>query len=463
MNDINKNILKYLDSKGKIKACLLHKLINHFCSVNSKYRVNKKYLFSCLLSLLSERKIEIIIVEPFDVEWKIDYVRNFTFLKAGRYYVRTFHKFIYPNMENFTNNYYIFDSRGLDFKNKSNREKICNGLLEIIKKNKNIKYKMIIYYPQNSNKLIIHEHLETPFQLSFDAINPPINQIYQGSKLSFKLEKQRSNLSIIKAFRSKYMCFYITLIESIHQVIIKFQEENRNFENNSKKLNESIKKFGYYCINYVNSDWVEIKKSNPYRWETFFRLFKFPFKILNLEFKTIRFYGRTFETANRFKFCIFIKKNHQDVISKLKNRGYEELANISEDKFIAIGLEQEICLPCPSIEHFYFIAKYICYFQLFLLFYHSFEYLKDINPKLRLTSKERNIFEIFFPVIDQLFDVSKEYVSKLLVFKYYTLNSDELEIIYNNILVNNVKLIETKMYKYFLIKHSSCPSLVNSE
>ena len=51
-----------------------------------------------------------------------------------------------------------------------------------------------------------------------------------------------------------------------------------------------------------------------------------------------------------------------------------------------------------------------------------------------------------------LFNVDFERVSNKLVFSYYVLDPDELEIIYNRFLVNKTRDIEKYLYKYFLLR-----------
>ena len=61
--EFRSEIIKYIESKGRIKATLLHKLENHFCK--SGMKVSRDFLVSHLFSMLRERIIDIIIPEPF--------------------------------------------------------------------------------------------------------------------------------------------------------------------------------------------------------------------------------------------------------------------------------------------------------------------------------------------------------------------------------------------------------------
>ena len=61
---------------------------------------------------------------------------------------------------------------------------------------------------------------------------------------------------------------------------------------------------------------------------------------------------------------------------------------------------------------------------------------------------------MFLPIMEPLFDVTKEKVSKRLVFSYYTLNPNELETLYNKFLVSKIRNIEKKLFNYFLLRCS---------
>lgn len=441
-------IIEYLISKGKIRACLFHKLLKRFCSANSSLKVRKRELISTLILMLKARKIEIIIAEPFDVDWELTHVNDFNFLKKGEYLTRTFRKWtesdvgVIPRMD------YLFDSRRIDFENDAKVSDSIAWLKKVIKNVPRIKYKMMVYFPEESRKLNIYENLEEAYYLDFTSINPPKSLIYSGQKIDIGREDQKDNLKIVQAYRLNYMCLYITLIEAIQEAIVKAQELRGDV------LKELVRKFAFYCIMFVRSDWVEITEGNPYRWETFFQAFRLPFKILNLEFKTMKFHGRTFESIDRYRYCIFIEKNEIALIQKLKTLGYEEFKEENTKDLVAIGMDHDIYIPCPSIEHFFFVFKYICYYHAFLLFHHSFDYMKELRPEFRFSRKEKALYEMFYPLMSDLFNIKSGIISKTLVFKYYTLDSRELEIVYNSFMISRIKKVETKLFKYFMLKYS---------
>ena len=406
------------------------------------------------MSILKTRKIEIIIAEPFDVDWKLTQVSDFKFLKKGEYLTRTFHEWNDPNISDIPSMEYLFDSRRIDFKNDAIINDSIAWLKMVIKKVPRIKYKMMIYFPEESRKINIYENLEEAYNLDFTSILPPKSLIYDGPKIDIYLDEQKENSKIVQAYRSNYMCLYITLIEAIQEAIVKAQILKEDI------LKELVRKFAFYCIMFVKSDWVETTEGNPYRWETFFQAFRLPFKILNLEFKTMKFHGRTFESTDRYRYCIFIKKNELDLIQRLKGLGYEEFKEENTKNLVAIGMDHDIYIPCPSIEHFFFVFKYICYYHAFLLFHHSFDYMKEIRPEFRLSRKEESLHEMFYPVMNDLFNIKSSTISKTLVFKYYTLDSRELEIIYNNFMISRIKQVETKLFKYFILKYSKIKNLI---
>ncbi|MFX1258995.1 MAG: hypothetical protein ACFFAN_14145 [Promethearchaeota archaeon] len=453
--ELKERVITYLKSKSVIRAVLLHKLEKRFCKSNSEFKVQKEVLISCLLFMMNERKIDIIIPELFKISWNKRFLENLMFLEEGIYFIRNFSNINEDFSKSLNKNNYYFDSRKLDFKKEDEIKEVIKNLKLIIKKIPQIKNKMIIYYPNGSKPLNIYDPLKTTsYNLKFMDFKEK-SQFSLNSKIAISLEQQKSYLAIIKSYRKNYMCFYITLIESIQKSILDIQKQKDKIKNYKKILRDFIKKFAYYCIMYVRSDWVEIDKPNPYRWETFFKHFKIPFKIITLDFKSIKFLGRTFESWCNFKYCIFIKKNFQEVIKNLKKFGYTVFTDENYGDKIAVGLDLETYIPCPTIEHFYFLFKYIYYYHLFLLFNHSFTYIKKVRPNIKLTEKERMLFKLFLPVMESLFNIQINKISNKLVFNYYTFNPDELEIIYNKYLLSNIKVIEKKLYNYYLIKYNS--------
>ena len=451
--NLKKEIINYLKSKGSIRAVLFHKLLHKFCTKKSQIKVKKAELISCLIQMMKNRLIEIIIPKLFEIDWGVEYISDLIYLQDGDYFKR---KFFLPSKEIQQFNVkdsYLFDSRTLKFKDLEVLKHATNWLVNIIKKYPKTKYKIMIYYPKKSNPLEIYGPFKGNYQLNFQDFAPPEDLIKTAKKFNISIEEQKSDLFIIQSFRKNYMCFYITLIESIQYEIMNLQKNEKNLEN-EETLQDLITKFGYYCILFVNSDWVKISEPNPYRWETYFISFKLPLKILNLEFKTIRFHKRTFECWIKYRYCIFMNQTETESINLLKEKGYQVFSDYSNNETKAIGGDHEIYIPCPSIEHFFFIFKYICYYHLFLLLHYSFNYLKTTLKNFKLASRDNELYDMFLPIMEPLFDVTKEKVSKRLVFSYYTLNPNELETLYNKFLVSKIRNIEKKLFNYFLLRCS---------
>jgi hypothetical protein len=447
-------IIQYLKSKEKIRAVLFHKLLKKFCNKRSQLKVRKAELISCLTHMMKERIIEIIIPDLFEVSWELKYLSDLSYLQDGDYYIRKFSQPSFKDDKLKSKDNYIFDSRSINFENRSLVDRTTKWLENVIKSYSKIKYKIMIYYPINSRPLKIYDLLKDSYKLSFQNFSPPEELIKKAKKIKIDVDEQKSDLFLIQSYRKNYMCFYITLIESIQYAIMNLLSRGIKEHNFDNKLKELINKFGYYCELFVNSDWVEILQPNPYRWETFFIKFGLPFKILNLEHKTIRFHRRTFECWIKYRYCVFINRNDFETITLLKKIGYQEFFDQSNEETIAIGGNHEVFIPCPSIEHFFFIFKYICYYNLFLLFFHTFSYLKKTLMNFKLTTKDQELYKTFLPVIEPLFGVKNKRISKRLVFSYYTLNPDELEIIYNKFLINKIRIIEKKLFNYFLLRCS---------
>jgi len=455
LNELRNQIIDYLISKGEIHAVLYYKLEKRFCNPKSKFNIGKDPLISYLFEMMNKRIIEIIIPEPFKITWEVKNLTALKFLKDGDYYTREFSPLNGGFFNAFNKNNYYFDSRLLDFTKKAETLKRIEFLKRIICKIPKLKNYLIIYYPPGSKPLNIYEPFEGDYIINFQDFqaNSYLNRSAKF-ELLIPLDQQKSDMSIIKNYRTNYMCVYITLIESIHKAIMNINYQKEKYKNYNEIVKDLITKFGYYCLMYVKSDWIDIKP-NVYRWESFFNSFDLPFKVIDLSFKNIRFYEGTFEFWIRFHYCIFIKKNYSNLIKHLKNLGYEEFEEENNNDYIAIGVNHDIFEPCPSIEHFYFLNKYLYYYHMFYLFYHCFEYIEETEINNKFKDNDREMYKIFLPVMESFFDVHDDKVSKKLVFNYYTYNSDELELIYNKFLLKNVKNIELKLFKYYLLKYNS--------
>jgi len=446
--EIIQRIISYLKSKGKIKAALLSKLSKHFCKYGAKSKnpISEEYLIQIIIELLRKRTIDIIIPELFSIHWEKKMLKGLKYFPNGVYYIRSPKKDL-DHLSNFETSYF-FDSRKLDFSSKKVLKEIIPELKKIIQLNDKIKKKIIVYYPKESLSLDIYgKNLKKYYELV--NWNNKINKKFMMNKsnIQYPLKNQRLDLSIMGKYRNSYMCFYITLIESLQKKIYDLQKSY------SEKKNVMIKyyteKFAHYCHVYVYSDWVEISKPNPLRWETFFNLYDLPIEILEFKFKSLNFHGNVFDSWIKLKIAVPIKKQYENLIEAFNQKG---LQNFSEsNEYIKMGFNIDIFLPCPSIEYFYFVVKYIYFYYLFLLFNYIFEYFEK-ELALEFSTKEQELYRIFSPVLGDLF--SKDDEENKLIFKFYTYNQSELELIYNKFLLKKIKNIEKKLFKYFLMKSS---------
>ncbi len=451
---LEKNIFEYLSKKGEIKAVLYHKLKKRMQIAVSELMDD---FDSLLLELMWGKKIEIIIPEICNIKWIKKDIVNTRFIKENtNYLVSTFlpiekQKFLSSN-----HNFYSFDSRKLNFFSKSCRERSKQYLLESFQEHPN---KIIIFNPVNSKPLNIYEPLEIPFKIQNTwEFKNSYQEAQDKVKFEIPFNDQIQGLEILKNFKTKFACAYITIIESIHKKIIEMQ--NKNVSKNSDLFKEYMKKFIYYCEMFIKSDWMFITDPNPGRWESFFVYFQIPFKIIDMKIKSIRFTDKTFETHNNIKYGI--KLNSQEDLNYLKQFGYEEFNGIKEDNQVIIGLDLNFIIPSPSIEYYYFIAKYIHYYHLFLLLNHSLQILEDKIKEKFTSSKEKKIYEYFLPILDSMFDIDQKKVKKNLIFKYYTTSYEELEVLYNFLLMRKIKNVEQKLTNYMLFKNFK-PSSRNYE
>jgi hypothetical protein len=443
---IAKDIISYLNSKGKIKAALLSKLIKQFCF--NEFKDNKglseDQLVKTIMGMFQEEIIDIIIPEPFSIRWEKKRLKDLEYFPNGVYYVRNFQ----DEMGSLNNGDY-FDSRYLHFNDKKQIKNTVKTLESYINQYPKIKKKVIIFYSKGSLPLDIYgKNTRKYYDLIEWKKNISIEQRFKDKKIQYPLRNQRLDLSVIGKYRNSYMCFYITLIESLQKKIYDLEKENpEKYSNLIKKYTE---KFAHYCQMYVNSDWVEILESNPFRWETFFKHFSIPIKILTFKFRALKFYGKVFDASIKLKVAVPIKKGYHDLIRRFKTKGLKILSD--SKNYLDFGFNINIYLPSPSIEHFYFIAKYIFFYHLFLLFRYTFEYYLE-EFKYKFSKKEKNLYRIFSPIFKDLFIVNRAHTK--LMFKFYTYNPFELELIYNKYLTKKIKIIEKKLFTYFLMRSST--------
>ncbi|TFF98852.1 MAG: hypothetical protein EU547_00125 [Promethearchaeota archaeon] len=444
-------IISYLNSKGKIKAALLSKLTKHFCHNHFKnnFQISEEKLIRLIIKMLKRRVIEIIIPELFSIAWEKKGLRNLEYFKDGMYYIRKYQKDI--NQLLILNKKSYFDTRDLDFNNQNLIRNIIINLKKSIKENPKLKKKIIIYYPEGSLSLNIYgNNLKRYYNLNKWNKNTLKKNPELKKKLLYPLNKQRFDLSIMGKYRNSYMCFYITLIESLQKKIYDLQKDPK--KRDDELIQKYTEKFAYYCQMYVSSDWIEISQSNPLRWETFFKHFDIPIKVLVFKFNSLKFYGNVFDAWIKLKIAIPIKKKYSNLIQFLKKEGLEPLFDSDID--IGMGFNINIFIPSPSIEYFYFISKYIFFYHLFLLFNKTFEYFKS-NKEYNFMETDYNLYKTFSNILKELFFIDEN--NKKLIFRFYTYEESELELIYCKFLLKKIKTIEKKLFTYFLMRSSKKP------
>lgn len=449
VTDIKNYILIYLKKKGKIRACLLSKIIKDYCYRKNTlpFQISKEKLIQIIIEMVKSRIIDIVIPQLFDIYWRKRFITDFKFFKEGTYYISEYRK-VKDILDLAQKNNYFFDSRKLDFKRMNDVNTDLIKLKELIEDNPNLEKKVIVYYPKNSLPLNIYENnpnikyrlFDMPLKLNLEKLDPQV-------KLLYPIKNQRIDLGMLGKYRHGFMCFYIPLIESIQKKIVDLQ--NSPDQGDKSLMKDYVVKFTYYCQNYVDGDWFEISEPNPARWETFFQYFQIPIENISYTIHSIAFHGKTFEIRANLVAEMAIKTKDTEFIAIIQNKGLK-VVHCSKD-CINVCLEVNFYLPCPSIEYFYFIAKYFCFYHLFMLFNYCFPYI-TINPEKPLISQDRALYKIFLPTLKNLFRFDEKAINNEFFFKYYTLNPEELEVIYNKFLLNNIRSIEKKLYTYFMLR-----------
>ncbi len=440
-HNLKHKILNYIESKGKLKASLLYKLEKWLLKeVKNDYNLNKKILYENIITLINENKICLIVPHLYKIKWNQVELKDLKYLEDGKYLIREM-----KDLSNNRLNNYYFDSRK---SNHQNKLELTNKLRRILIRKGEFKKKIILYLSDNDIPLNIYEEFEGNYKINFTDFN--MNKYEIKKKFNIPLKEQQNHQIVIYNYRRKFMCFYITIIEAIQHIISELIINKNNIIDYKKKINDLGTKFAFYCDLYVTSDWIDVAP-NIYRWESFFKYYNLPFRV-KLTFENVRFSGRTFEFFMKYEYTIKIKNYAKETIQHLKNLGYEEKGRDKDTT--SIGFNHNAYIPSSSIEYFYFCGKYFFYYYLFLLFSHSFEYIRKEYSDCNFTEKDKDLYKVFLPTTNLIFNFSSKTLNKEIIFKYYSLDPNELEIIYNKFLLPNVRLIEKKLYKYFLIKTS---------
>ncbi|MFO8019327.1 MAG: hypothetical protein R6U96_11880 [Promethearchaeia archaeon] len=444
-----KELTDFLRSKGKIKAALLYKIEKKISIIKN----DSKSLIKFIFTLLKEDKIDIIIPKLLKRTYEKKRINFSKYLIDGTYIISNYQPIDLrenTNLPDEPQNTFFLDSRNMD-RDSFKTQNFCNFLIELIKNHPLIKRRIIILLRTiNSSKKYKSLGLSNKLNNSIHGLKSREENI---RKIKLSLAKQKEIIENIKRYRNKNMCFYIPLIEALHKRIIEIKQKYYlKSEENRQKLKKLTELFAYYCLKFVFSEWVEIQKPNPYKWETFFKKFDLPIKIIKLDFKSLKFSGKTFESEVLITFLVYINSEKTNLIQVLKNYGYKIFNNFTGSTKTAIGAELSIYMPCPSIEYFFFIFKYICYYNLFLLYHHCFPYFNKLNREIRTNKKEKNFYKLFFPVLQPLFNLKKQEMNKNLNFKFNTLNPDVLEVIFNKYLISQIKNIELPLFRYFLMR-----------
>ncbi|MBY9007084.1 MAG: hypothetical protein KGD63_10015 [Candidatus Lokiarchaeota archaeon] len=438
--EIQLEILKYIESKGILKACLLFKLekwiLNRF---SHNCLIRKRDINRNIISLLKKKKIDLIIPHFFKIKWQVRELENLKYLENGNYLIRTIIK------ENNDWDQYYFDTRT---KNNINEQKSIRLLQDILKLKGEKKKKIILYLTSNIKPLVIYDKFDDNYRLDQSDIIIPNNFEVIKKKISIPLNEQQNYQLVIYRYRKKYMCFYITIIETIQNIIVNLITQKNNHQYFKKKIVDLKTKFAFYCYLFVTNDWIDVKP-NPYKWESFFKYYNLPISI-NLSFNNVKFTGRTFEFYIKFSYQIKIKTYAKSTIQYLKRLGYEVI-NMDMDT-VSIGYTHNVFIPCSSIEYFYFCGKYIFFYYLFLLFYNTHKYIKKEYTSYNFSKNDRDLYKVFLPITKLISNFKEKKLEKNIIFKYYSKDPDELEIIYNKFLLPLVKPIENRLYNYFLIR-----------
>lgn len=440
LNDI---IMNFIKSKGTMQTTIFSKLTNYiFKHLGLGKRITRGELVKELMSLIKNEKIEIFIPSPIEPVWLEKYQCGFKYLCEGPYICREYRK--YRKVANFHNssrqNGFIFDSRNL----VNNKVKM---LEETLYKDSSIDPFVMIQNKESEIPVEIYKsHSLKNIGIDNQVNRPLFYKKKDMKKINIPLNLQKTNLSVLKRFRSTQMCFFVSLLDVIYHYITHYPHTI-----SEKKMLE--KRFGYYSNEFAKSDWIDIKEGNPYRWDTFFRHFDLPIFLERVAIENIRFEGKCFELEFNLVFYLEIDKKEVGIIESLEKVGFHRM-KMENGQTARIGMNLDIYSISPAVEYNFFLIKYAVFYHLFYLFSLVCDPLLNEKGSHRFTIHEKNIYEVFLPVLQRFFDIEEDAVKNKLIFQFLTYDSEELEAIYSGLLMGEVKKIEKKLFNYFLLRTS---------
>lgn len=424
----------------RLGAILYIRAFNICCHPNLESPISEDILLEIILDMIKSKKLEVVIPDPFLIRWGKKNLTNLKFLANNEYYVRKFHYFDDPLLDNLKKNEPLIDTRNIDKDNLEMLNTITKKIKEIIVKFPEMREKIILIAADSVTPLKLHfidNILEKAEQEVKETTNEKVISSESNDKLSVFFKAQEEGIDVISKYRKNFMCVYITLLETIQKEMTYLQDYKFKIDNYMDLFLETLDAFKTYSIMFAEEAWTE--DSIPVQ--------------KGIEIKTGKLYYSSITYKQNYfliegyqeYWALFNKEEFPELEDFLIRSGYESMGTDEETNLNKVGMKLELEFSFTTIEQIFFLCKYVFLANLFHMLFLIKNFFKlegDIN---KIAIKNDNLSELFLPALKPLFNIEKVEPVKKMTFAYIDAAGDELNIIFNKYLFANAREIEQKL------------------
>lgn len=437
--EIKKSLIKEISSH-RLGAVLYIEIFNFICSSKSPNPISEKILYEILFEMIKSKELDLIIPDPFLIKWEKKNLKNLNYLQDNDYYVRNFHYINDKLINNSNKNQPLIDTRNLNKDKSGKLELTAERFINIISKFPRIKEKIIFSLPNKFPSIKLHfinniferEKFE---EKSFDTKIKKIDK--KQEKIVIKLKEQEDAIELIKKYREKNMCVYITLIETIQKELSYLEKYKSKIDNYEEIYSEILEAFEKYSIMFAEEAWTEdsitVRKG-------------IIIKTGKLYYSSIIFKEDYFLIKGSQEYwTLFDMKEFPGLLDFLLKLGYEEMGIDRKANLNRVGSKLTIEFLFSNVEQLFFLCKYIFMANLFHLLFIINLFFKINGDLTKLDEKRDNLTEIFLPILKPLFNINQVKPAKKITFSFPDANKDEMNIIFHRFLFFNSRIVEQKL------------------
>ncbi len=437
--EIKKSIINDISSH-RLGAVLYIEIYNFICSSKSPNPISENKLHEILFKMIKSKELDLIIPDPFLIKWEKKTLKNLNYLQDNDHYVRNFYYINDKLINNSNKNQPLIDTRPLNKDEGGKLELTAERFINIISKFPRIKEKIIFSLPNKFPSIKLHFidnifEREKLVEKSFDTQIKKIDK--KQDKIVIKLKEQEDAIELIKKYREKYMCVYITLIETIQKELSYLEKYKSKIDNYEEIYSDVMEAFKKYSIMFAEEAWTE--DSITVRKGIIIKTGKLYYSsvIFKEEFFLIK--------GNQEYWVLFDMKKFPGLLNFLLKLGYEEMGIDKKNDLNRVGSKLTFEFPFSNVEQLFFLCKYIFMANLFHLLFLINLFFKINGDLTKLDEKRDNLSEIFLPILKPLFNINQVKPAKKITFAFPDANKDEMNIIFHRFLFFNSRIVEQKL------------------